>query len=137
LNREIRVGVGAVIFQDDKVLLVLRKNEPAGGWWAIPGGKVKSGEKLEDALRREIREETGLEIIPLEVVYVFDLIEKDSGGAVSRHYVIIDYAARVSGGHLRAGDDALRARWFKADELREWPVHQRTRQLLREKYGFG
>ncbi len=137
MNTEIRVGVGAVIFKDDKVLLVLRKNEPAGGWWAIPGGKVRSGETLKEALRREIREETGLEIMPLEVVYVFDLIEKEPGGAVSRHYVIIDYAARVNGGRLKAGDDALRARWFRAGELKDWPVHSRTRQLLHEKYGFG
>ncbi len=131
------MGVGAVIFRDDKVLLVLRRNEPAGGWWAIPGGKVKNGEKLEEALRREIREETGLEVTPLDVVYVFDLIEKDTRGAVTRHYVIIDYTASVEGGRLRAGDDALEARWFGAAELDAWPVHPRTRQLLREKYDFG
>ncbi len=137
MNATIRVGVGAVIFQEGKVLLVLRKNEPAGGWWAIPGGKVRSGERLEEALRREIREETGLEISPREVVYVFDLIEKEPGGGLRRHYVIIDYDATVSGGRLRAGDDALKARWFTAEELDRWPVHHRTRQLLREKYDFG
>ncbi len=116
---------------------MLRKNEPAGGWWAIPGGKVKRGEGLKEALKREIREETGLEITPLEVIYVFDLIEKEDQGDISRHYVIIDYEARVEGGCLRAGDDALQARWFTAGELKTWPVHHRTLQLLHEKYDFG
>ncbi|RMH65840.1 MAG: NUDIX domain-containing protein [Calditrichaeota bacterium] len=133
----IHVGVGAILFDAGRVLLVQRGRPPAQGMWAIPGGKVRAGESLHAALKREIFEETGLHIEPGDVVYVFEMIEKEDDGTLRRHYVVIDYEAQTTGGLLKAGDDALQARWVSEQEFATLPVHQRTRELLRRKYDFG
>jgi ADP-ribose pyrophosphatase YjhB (NUDIX family) len=95
------------------VLLVKRANEPFQGWWSIPGGTVETGELLRDAVRREMREETGLEVEPLNIVEVFESIRP------AYHFVVVDYLCRVTGGALNAGSDAESARWFDIQELPE------------------
>jgi mutator protein MutT len=107
------LGVGGVILDGDRVLLVKRANEPFQGWWSIPGGIVETGELLRDAVRREIREETGLEVEPLSIVEVFESIRP------THHFVVVDFLCRVIGGELRAGSDAAAARWFDIQELPE------------------
>jgi len=128
-----RVAVGGVIFKDENVLLVKRSNPPAKDMWAIPGGKILPGETMHEALQREIREETGLEIKPMEVVYVFDVIEYSDQKQISFHYVIIDFLCVLSGGSLKAGDDAQSVKWFSKSDLNKYPVNKKTLNLLKNK----
>ena len=100
------VGVGAVIVQDGKVLLVKRKYEPLAGQWSLPGGAVEVGETLDACLVREMLEETGLEIRVGPVIEVFDRIMLDDQQRVQYHFVLVDYLCRPAGGVLRAGSDA-------------------------------
>ncbi|MEW6673804.1 MAG: NUDIX hydrolase [Thermodesulfobacteriota bacterium] len=132
-----RVAVGAVVFKDDRVLLVRRGRAPAKGLWAIPGGSMELGETLQAAAEREIYEETGIEIRAGEPVLTFDVIERDDDGRIRFHYVIVDMIADYIGGVLRSGDDALEARWVSAKGLNRLNVSSRTRRLLTERFGFG
>ena len=143
------VGVGGVVIHRNRVLLIRRGGEPLKGEWSIPGGLVELGEQLPEGARRELREETGLEVEPLEVVAVFDRIMYDThptpkqkshsrgkeGGRRRRvryHYVIVDYVCRVRRGRLTPGSDVVDARWVRpADlpkyhltEMATWVVHR-------------
>src|SRR5580698_5760981 len=114
------LGVGAIIFEGDNVLLIERAGEPLKGWWSIPGGLVETGEKIEDAVIRETREETGLEIACLYRFDIFERIMRDAEGRTEYHYVLVDYVCQVTGGALRAGDDANRVEWVQCGRLREY-----------------
>lgn len=131
-----QVGVGAVVFHDGAVLLVQRRNPPCADEWAIPGGKVRLGESLQQAAEREILEETGIQIKAGEPVFAFDLIENDASGEVIWHYAIIDLQAEYLGGEIRAGDDASAAAWFRPENLATVAVNSTTRKLLQTKFGF-
>ena len=97
------LGVGALIFDAGRVLLVERGHEPLMGWWSLPGGAVETGERLREAIQREVMEETNLVVEPLEVVEIFERLMKDAGHRTEYHYVLIDYLCRITGGDLRAG----------------------------------
>jgi 8-oxo-dGTP diphosphatase len=131
-----QVGVGAVVFHDGAVLLVQRRNPPCANEWAIPGGKVRLGETLQQAAEREILEETGIRIKAGEPVYAFDLIEGDATGEVRWHYAIIDLQAEYLGGEIQAGDDATAAAWFRPEDLKRIPLNATTRKLLKSRFGF-
>jgi len=109
------VGVGAVIVKDGRVLLVKRGTEPARGRWSIPGGLIELGESLSQAIIREVREETGLDVDPIELVELLDRIHRD-GDRVRYHYVIADYLCRMVGGTLHAASDADAVRWVQRAE---------------------
>ena len=132
-----RVAVGAIVFKDNKVLLVRRGKPPARDLWAIPGGSVEICETLQRAAEREIFEETGITIQALEPVFTFDYIELDEFGCARFHYVIIDLTAEYVGGEPRAGDDAAEARWVSSQEMATLKVSSKTRQLLKERFDFG
>ena len=132
-----RVAVGAIVFKNNKVLLVRRGKPPAEDLWAIPGGRVEIGETLREAAEREIMEETGVAIRALEPVYTFDVIDRDADGRARFHYVIVDLAADYISGKPRAGDDASAARWVSSEELASMKVSTKTRQLLKARYNFG
>lgn len=132
-----RVAVGAVVFYENRVLLIRRGQAPSSGQWAIPGGGVELGETLTQAAEREIREETGILIAAEEPIYVFDMVERDQVDKVRFHYVVVDLAARYLGGELHAGDDAAEARWVSADEMKCLAVSPPTRELLARHYAFG
>jgi 8-oxo-dGTP diphosphatase len=106
------IGVGAVIFEADRVVLIRRGKEPGLGKWSIPGGAVHLGEPLVRAVCREAEEETGLQVKALRPVEVFERILPDEAGRILYHYILIDYLCRVLGGDLRAGSDALEADWY-------------------------
>lgn len=111
------LGVGAVIFDGDRVLLIERGQEPLKGWWTLPGGLVETGERLDQALRREVLEETGLMVEPLTVAAIFERIMPDAEGRTEFHYVIIDYLCRPAGGSLAWGSDVTDARWVAPGEI--------------------
>jgi 8-oxo-dGTP diphosphatase len=132
-----RVAVGAVVFKDDRILLVQRGQPPAEGYWAIPGGSVEIGENLQQAAQREILEETGVSIHAREPVFTFDIIEKDADGRVRFHYVVVDVMAEYREGTLRPGGDAADARWVSSGELSRLKVSPATLDLLKKRFHFG
>ena len=129
--------MGAVVFREDRVLLIRRGQAPAKNLWAIPGGSVEIGETLQQAAEREILEETGIRIRAARPIYIFDVIERDESESIRFHYVIIDLSAEYVSGELSAGDDAVEARWVSAEEINGLAVNSTTLQLLKTKFGFG
>ena len=129
-----RVAVGAVVVDQEKVLLVLRGKAPAKDMWAVPGGSVDLGETLQAAAEREILEETGLQIRAGEIIYAFEKIERDDAGQVRFHYVILDLLGEVldPASPLRPADDVSDAGWFSLADLDRLnlPVSDTTRTLL-------
>jgi 8-oxo-dGTP diphosphatase len=111
------VGVGAVIVDGDRVLLVKRAHEPLKGEWSLPGGAVEVGESLEAALVREVREETCLDVAVGPVVEVLDRIGRDATDRVEYHFVIVDYLCRAAGGTATCGSDAEDVRWVERRDL--------------------
>ncbi len=132
-----KVAVGAVVFKNERVLLVRRGQPPSEDLWAIPGGSVEIGETLQEAAEREILEETGIYIRAGEPVFTFDAIDRDRAGKIRFHYVIVDLAADYVRGDPKAGDDAADARWISAQEINTLQVSAPTLKLLQEKFGFA
>lgn len=130
------IAVGAVVFHNDHILLVKRKQPPSQGQWAIPGGKVQLGESLRAAAEREIREETGVTIQAGDPVYTFEIIEPDAQGSIAYHYVIIDLLAEYIGGEPVAADDASQAAWIDRKSFTALPVNKTTRTLLQQQFHF-
>lgn len=113
------VGVGAVVVESGRVLLVRRGHEPMKGHWSLPGGLLELGEPLAAGVRREVKEETGLEVEVVELVELLDRIHREDE-RVRYHYAIADYLCRVTGGALQAASDADAVRWV---ERAEWNSH--------------
>jgi 8-oxo-dGTP diphosphatase len=124
------LGVGALLFNRDKILLVERGKEPLKGYWSLPGGVLETGETLEQGIVREVREETGLEVEPLKVLEIFERIVRDARGVPEYHYVLIDYVCRVTGGYLRAADDASRAVWVPRRLLSTYRITDGTLPVI-------
>ena len=116
------VSVGAVIVDAGRVLLIKRGQPPLQGRWSLPGGVVEVGETLQEALVREVREETGFEVEVGPVVEVLERIERGPDDRVEYHYVIIDYRCLVRGGQLTCGSDADEARWVTASDIASFGV---------------
>ncbi len=127
-----RIGVGAVVIREGRVLLVRRGGPPAQGLWAIPGGGLELGETLRQGAERELLEETGITIRAGEQVYTGETMERDADGRIRFHYVIIDFAAEYVGGEVNGSDDASEARWIAPAELADLPATKATLKLLKE-----
>ena len=127
-----RVGVGAVVLKEGRVLLVRRGVDPNYGLWTIPGGGLHVGETLREGAEREILEETGIEIRAREQIYTGDLVEQDAEGRVRFHYVVIDFAADYVSGEVNGADDALEARWVSPEDLAGLPATKTTLMVLRD-----
>jgi 8-oxo-dGTP diphosphatase len=129
------VAVGAVILDGGRVLLVQRGQEPLKGEWSLPGGAVEIGETLADALAREVREETGLEIMVGPVLDVLDSIRRDPDGRPEYHYVIVDYACGIRAGTATmaaAGTDAADVRWVPLDDLDRYRITATATTIIRK-----
>lgn len=125
------VGVGAIIVCNGKILLEKRKGEPGKGKWSVPGGLVELGEKVEQAVIREVKEETGLDAAEPELIDVVDNIVRDENGEIKYHFVIIDYFVKVKGGELRAADDAEELRWAPLNEAEKYDLTKTFRDFLK------
>jgi 8-oxo-dGTP diphosphatase len=134
------VGVGAVVIDGTKVLLVRRGHEPLKGQWSLPGGALELGETLQQGVVREVLEETGLIVVPDGIVEVLDRIVLDeASGRVRHHYVLIDFLCRVTGGSLRAASDADEARWAAREQLQdpgEYRVAPFTVQVIEKAFAM-
>jgi mutator protein MutT len=128
------VGVGAVIVQDRRAVIVQRATEPLKGQWSIPGGLLEVGETLRQCAAREAREETGLEVEAGEVLEVLDSIYPDPDGRTRYHYVLIDFLCRPLGGELRAGSDAAQVRWVSCAELEQFTIAPTALKVLRKAF---
>ncbi len=117
-----------------RVLLVRRGAEPLKGEWSIPGGMLELGEELPAAVVRELREETGLDVEPLDVIAVFDRIERDGRSKPKYHYVIVDYVCRKLGGRLAPSSDVEDARWVEFRQLRRYHLTAKANEVIREAF---
>ena len=131
------VGVGAVILDEGKILLEKRKNAPGKGKWSIPGGLVDLGESIEQAVIREVKEETGLDVYEPRLVDVVNYVSLGEQGAVRYHFVIVDYLVTVKEGKPKAASDAEALKWVPFNEVEEYNLtksfrrfFQRNRQKL-------
>jgi len=111
-------------------LLIERGREPLKGYWSIPGGLVETGERLEEAVAREVFEETGLRVKPSRFFEVFERIMRDGAGRAEYHYVLIDYVCRVVDGELRPGDDVSRVEWARLKMLDRYRITEGTRDVI-------
>ena len=125
------VGIGAIVFRAEEVLLVRRGRPPREGQWSIPGGIQQLGETVFEAARREVREEAGLEIEVIDVVAVVDSIARDEGGRVRYHYTLVDLRAEWRSGDAVAGDDAAEVAWVSLDRLAEFGLWGETVRVIR------
>lgn len=117
------VGVGAVVVRGDRVLIVRRAHEPRKGEWSLPGGLLELGESLGEAVRREVREETGLVVEPGPMIEPLERIHRDADGRVRFHFVIVDFACRSDTGDAVAGSDAEAVAWVGPGELAAYGVN--------------
>jgi mutator protein MutT len=124
------VGVGAVILEGSRVLLVKRGHEPLKGEWSLPGGAVDVGETLAAAVAREVREETCLDVEVGPIVEVLDRITRDRDDRVAYHFVLVDYLCRATGGTLACASDAAAAEWVAIDRLQEFGVNETARRVI-------
>ena len=126
-------AVGVVCIRDDEVLLIRRGTPPKQGEWSIPGGRIEPGEPAKTAALRELKEETSVDA---ELVGLLDVVDavfhNRSGELITRHYVLIDYAARWQAGDPVAGDDAAEARFFHQSELDSLELWSETRRMIQK-----
>ncbi len=111
------VGAGALILRDSKLLLVKRGAHPGYGKWSVPGGLVELGEKVQDAMVREVKEEVGFDVEMVKLTDVADTITLDGDGRVQYHFVVVNFVARIVGGELKTATDILEARWVPVDKV--------------------
>ena len=124
------VGIGIIVLKPDAVLLVRRGRPPALGQWSLPGGAQDLGETAEQAARRELLEETGLEVGPLHLAAHVDSIHTDPDGRIRFHYTILDFAARWRGGEPVARDDAASATFAPLDRLDEYALWSEAHRVI-------
>jgi len=122
--------VGALIFENGRILLVERGKEPLKGYWSLPGGILETGEKLEEGIRREVAEETGLDVEPYLMFEIFERIIPDAEGKPEYHYVLIDYLCRPLSGEPLAASDVSAVAWVAEPNLRKYRLTEGTLDVI-------
>ncbi len=130
-------GVGALILRRNSILLVQRGRNPLKGYWSLPGGLIEPGEKIEAALIREVREETGLTVRPKRLFEIFERIMLDANGRPEYHYILHDYLCTVKGGALQAGDDAGKVAWISRPALISLELTEGTLEIIERAFDNG
>jgi 8-oxo-dGTP diphosphatase len=125
------VGVGAIILNEGRVVLVKRGRAPLRGEWSIPGGLLETGETLREGAQREAREETGLVVRATELLGVFERLLPDDAKRTRYHYVLIDFLCEVISGEVKAAGDAEDARWFSSQEVKKLSLPEDTAAVIR------
>ncbi len=125
------VGVGAVVLNKNKILLVKRGKEPRKGYWAIPGGVLNVGETIENAIKREVEEETNIKIEIIRLIDVIEDIIYDDQGNVRFHYILVDYLAKYKEGELQAGSDVSDAKWISIEDLGRFKIAKTTKDMIK------
>ena len=128
------VGVGAVVFRGDEVLLVKRGNAPSKGKWAIPGGVLNLGELIREGVAREVREECQIKIEVGEIIDVLDAVIRDDTGRIQYHYVLCDYFATYKAGQVAPSSDVLDAKWFTFNEVRTLDTTGGTQKIVKRAF---
>ena len=124
------VGVGTVVMDSDMVLMIKRGKPPRQGSWSLPGGAQELGETIREAARREVREETGLQIEIFGLIDVVDSVRSDADDKIEYHYTLIDLAGYSVGGTLMAGGDAQDCRWFTRTEINAMDIWSETKRII-------
>lgn len=124
------VGVGAVVVRGGKALIIKRAHEPRKGEWSLPGGLLELGESLQDAVRREIKEETSLDIEVGPIIETFDRVHRDDEGKIRYHFVIVDFVCWASEGTAVAGSDADGVAWVAAAEIDDYWVNAHAKAVI-------
>jgi ADP-ribose pyrophosphatase YjhB (NUDIX family) len=134
-------GVGALIFRGSgaarRILLVERGGQPLKGYWSLPGGLVETGERLEEAVRREVLEETGLRVKPTHLFGIYERIMPGADGRIEYHYLLLDYVCKVISGAIQAADDASSVRWVRQSELDAYKLTGGTREVIEQAFLEG
>jgi ADP-ribose pyrophosphatase YjhB (NUDIX family) len=124
------VGVGAVVVRDHKALIIKRAHEPRKGEWSLPGGLLELGESLQDAVRREVKEETNLDVAAGPIIDTFDRVHRDAAGRIRYHFVIVDFVCWSDDGDAVAGSDAEAVAWVTADEIDGYGVNAHAKAMM-------
>ena len=124
------VGVGAVVVRDGKALIIKRAHEPRKGEWSLPGGLLELGESLQDAARREIKEETSLDVEVGPVIETFDRVHRDDQGRIRYHFVIVDFVCWPNRGEAMPGSDAEGVAWVTPDEIDVYQVNAHAKAVI-------
>ena len=128
------VGVGGVVIANGRALLVRRGGPPLEGDWSIPGGVLEIGETLVEAVRRELAEETGIEVRVLDLIEVFERISLDADGRAKYHYVVLDYLCEAMGGNARAGSDVTAVAWATDSELAQYSLAPAAMRVIEKAF---
>jgi 8-oxo-dGTP diphosphatase len=128
------VGVGGVVISDGRALLIRRGGPPLQGEWSIPGGMLELGETIEEGVRRELAEETGLEVRVLDFIEVFERIFPDDHGKIKYHFVILDYLCTVVSGEARAASDVTAVAWAREEELAKYALTPTATRVIKRAF---
>ncbi len=126
------VGAGALMIENGKLLLIKRGAKPGQGRWSIPGGIVELGERVQDTIVREVKEECGLDIEVEGLMDVFDSITRDKKGRIQYQFVVVNFLAKIRGGILKNADDVLEARWVQLNEVEEYNLTNSFRAFFQK-----
>lgn len=130
------VGVGGVVIRDGRALLIKRGGPPLQGQWSIPGGTLELGESLQEGVRRELLEETGIEVKVLDLIEVFDRIFRDASGKIQYHFVIVDYLCEALSGEASPASDVTHTAWVTQEDLQAYNLTEAATRVLTRAYAM-